>query len=108
MKDIQQIKQSRFLKKSDLVRALTLTINDVREENVALRGEPEELRHVLHFEEIDKSLNLKWTNARTIGEIVGSRDMDEWSGHRIVVFHDPDVLYEGRAVGGVRVKAVTK
>ena len=108
MKDIQAIRKSRFLKRTDLNEELTLTISEVRQENVALNGAPEELRYVTHFEETDKALNLKWQNARTIGEIVGSRDMDNWPGHRITVYYDPDVTYEGRVVGGIRVNGVNK
>ncbi len=108
MKDIQKIQQRRFLKKIDLGEELRLTIEDVREEDVALQGEPEKMRFVLYFEEIEKALILKWNIAKAVEAITDSRDMDSWAGHKIIVYHDPDVLYEGRAVGGLRVKAVAE
>ena len=108
MKDIQQIKRRRFLKRVDLDNGLKLTISDVREEDVARSGEPEKLRFVAYFEEIEKALVLKWTLAEAIKSVTGSSDMDSWAGQQVVVYHDPDVIYNGLKVGGVRVKAVDK
>ena len=108
MKDILKVQNRRFLKKADLSKELRLTIREVREEDVALEGAPEKLRFVLYFEEIEKALILKWNIAKAIEAITDSRDMDCWVGQQIVVYHDPDVLYEGRAVGGIRVQAVDK
>ena len=106
MKDVTKVQNRRFLKKADLSKELRLTIREVLEEDVALEGAPEKLRFVLYFEEIEKALILKWNIAKAIEAITDSRDMDAWPGHKIIVYHDPDVLYEGRSVGGLRVKAV--
>ena len=106
LKDVTKVQNRRFLKKLDLSKALSLTIREVREEDVALEGAPEKLRFVLYFEEIEKALILKWNIAKAIEAITDSRDMDDWPGHKIIVYHDPDVLYEGRTVGGLRVKGV--
>ena len=106
MKDVTKVQNRRFLKKADLSKSLRLTIREVLEEDVALEGAPAKPRYVLHFEEIEKSLILKWNIAKSIEAITDSRDMDNWPGQMIIVYHDPDVLYEGRAVGGIRVKAV--
>ena len=108
MKDVTKVQNRRFLKKADLSKELRLTIREVREEDVALEGAPEKLRFVLYFEEIEKALILKWNIAKAVEAITGSPDMDDWAGQQIVIYHDPDVLYEGRAVGGIRVKAVTE
>ncbi len=107
-KDVTKVQNRRFLKKLDLSEALSLTIREVREEDVALEGAPEKLRFVLYFEEIEKSLILKWNIAKAVEAITDSRDMDSWAGHKIIVYHDPDVLYEGQAVGGLRIKGANK
>lgn len=107
MKDIQQTRRRRFLKKGDLGRQLRLTIRAVLEENVAFNGEPKKLRFVVYFEEIEKALILKWNIAKAIETVTGSGDMDSWAGQQIVVYHDPDVLYQGKSVGGLRIKSAT-
>ena len=108
LKDVTKVQNRRFLKKADLSKDLRLTIREVLEEDVALEGAPEKLRFVLYFEEIEKALILKWNIAKAIESVTGSSDMDSWAGQQIVVYHDPGVLYEGKVVGGIRVKAVNK
>ena len=108
MKDIQQIKRRRYLNKGDLDTDLTLTIADVREEDVARHGEREKVRFVAYFEETEKALVLKWTLAEAIEAVTGSSDMDSWAGQQIVIYLDPGVTYNGLKVGGIRVRAVSK
>ena len=106
LKDVTKVQNRRFLKKADLSKDLRLTIREVLEEDVALEDAPEKLRFVLYFEEIEKALILKWNIAKAIESVTELSDMDSWAGQPIAVYHDPDVLYEGKAVGGIRVKAV--
>ena len=108
MKDVLKVQNRRFLKKADLSKELRLTIREVLEEDVALEDAPKKLRFVLYFAEIEKALILKWNLAKTIEAITGSPDMDLWSGQKIVVYHDPDVRYEGRTVGGIRIRGANK
>jgi len=104
-RDITLIKSSRFLTKSDVDPETTFTIREVVEENVAMDGTPEELKFVVYFKEHEKGLVANWTNAQLLAQITGSTDMDEWSGHSVTAYHDPNVSFGGKLVGGIRVKA---
>ncbi len=108
LKDVTKVQNRRFLKKADLSKELRLTIREVLEEDVALEGAPEKLRFVLYFEEFEKALILKWNIAKAIESVTGSSDMDSWAGQPIVVYHDPDVCYQGRKVGGIRVRPLSR
>jgi len=104
---IDRVKTSRFLKRADLMDTpMTVTIHNVIEEDVARRGEPEKLKHVVYFHETTKALVLGLTNAKLIANAIGSDDMDLWPEKQIVLFFDPEVYWDGERVGGVRVQAV--
>lgn len=59
----------------------------------------------LHFVGKDKALLLNVTNASVIEGITGTDEMDNWAGTRLVLYKDPNVMYQGKRVGGLRVKA---
>jgi len=60
----------------------------------------------LHFVGKEKALLVNVTNASCIEAITGTDEMDNWAGTRIVLFSDPSVMFQGKRVGGLRVKAV--
>ena len=103
--NINQLKNSNFLKKEDVEPAKLVTIRDCTQENVAKEGAPEELRWALHFKELDKPLILNSTNGQIIAKITGSEESDDWDGQKIVLYHDPNVSFGGKLVGGIRVRA---
>lgn len=51
-----------------------------------------------------KKLTLNKTNARNLAGALGD-DTDFWSKRPVVVSFDPNVMYAGRRVGGIRVVA---
>jgi len=55
------------------------------------------------FRETTRRLLLHKCNLRRAVEALGEDDMALWSDCRLVIFHDPDVEFGGRRVGGVRV-----
>lgn len=102
---VSQIKESKFLKKEDVGRAgVVLTISKLNQVDVAKQGEEAEMQYALHFEEVEKPLILKPTNAQLIGAILGIEETDNWPGHQICVYEDPSIMYAGKMVGGIRVK----
>ncbi len=105
MPTIHDLKKSRFLTKSDVVRPMLLTISGWHEENVAMTGEPEEKKFCLDFQEIEKPLVLNSTKGQIIAKITGQEDLDGWVGAKIVAFVDPNVSMGGRLVGGIGVRA---
>ena len=60
----------------------------------------------LHFVGKEKALLVNVTNASTIEAITGTDEMDNWAGTKVVLFSDPSVMFQGKRVGGIRVKAV--
>lgn len=103
---ISQLASSRFLKKEDCEGGiLSLTIVDESYENVALQEEPEDMKCVLWFAEIDKGWVLNKTNAEVIASIVGMEDTSDWVAKNVQVdlFNDKKVVYKGRVIGGLRV-----
>jgi hypothetical protein len=63
------------------------------------------MKYALYFEELEKPMVLNSTNGQLIAKIVGSDETDEWAGKQIVLYHDPNISFQGRLVGGIRVRA---
>lgn len=60
----------------------------------------------IHFVGKEKALLVNVTNAAAIEAITGTDEMDDWTGTRVVLYTDPNVMYQGKRVGGLRIKAV--
>lgn len=106
MPHINQIKQSNFLKKEDCgTTGILVTIRGCEEQNIAKQGAPEELKWALFFNEVEKPMVLNSTNAQIIAGIVGSEETDDWAGHQIVLYADPNISFGGKLVGGIRARA---
>jgi hypothetical protein len=104
--NINQIKQSNFLKKEDVGGGVLVTIKgDVFQENVAMEGAPPELKYCLHFDGLEKPMVLNSINAQLIAQITGSEETSTWNGHKVVLYTDPSVSFGGKLVGGIRVRA---
>jgi hypothetical protein len=89
-----------------------LTAKDVEEEGdldlqIAYVAWDEEIgnktRDVVHFLNDGRALVLNATNARTVAKLHGD-EADDWSGRWVTLFFDPDVEYQGRKDGGIRVR----
>lgn len=102
---ISALKQSNFLTRADVGSGALMTIRSITQENVAKQGAPEELRWCLHFDEAEKPMVLNSTNGQIIAGITKSEDTDNWIGHKIVCYDDPNVSFGGKLVGGIRVRA---
>lgn len=103
--NINQIKDSKFLKKEDCGKGILVTIGSISQENVAMANEPEELRYALHFQEDLKPMILNTTNAKLIASILGSEETEDWQGRQVVLFNDPTIMFAGKMMGGIRVRA---
>jgi len=86
---VSDVYQSKFLRGTDLQRAVTVRIASVTVEQI---GDDRKL--VVHFEGAKKALALNRTNATSIAEITGSDDTDRWPGARITLRPVP-VLFQG-------------
>lgn len=103
---ISEMKESRFLKKEDCGRGILCTIASVSQENVGKEGEEEILRYTLHFQEPNiKPMVLNVTKNTMIAAIAGSDETDNWTSTKIVLYEDPNIMFKGKVVGGIAVRA---
>ena len=105
MPKISDMRESKFLKKEDVGRGALGTIAGCGQYNVAMEGAAPEHKWCLTFHELDKPLVLNSTNIQLCAQICGSDDTDHWVGKRIVLYTDPNVSFQGKLVGGIRVRA---
>jgi len=99
------MRESKFLKQSDVGAGALGTIEDCIQMNVAKEGAEPELKWCLTFVEIEKPLVLNSTNVQLCEKILGSDNTDDWRGKKIVLYTDPNVSYGGKLVGGIRIRA---
>ena len=104
---INDLKTSKFLKKEDVGTGVLVTISGLSRENAAMEGAEPDMKVAMHFEELDKPMVLNSTNGQIIAQITGFQDDIEknWLGHKIVLYTDPNISFNGRLVGGIRVRA---
>lgn len=100
-----EISESRFLSKADCAKPLLLTISHAEKVNVAKEGEGEDFHWTLFFQGVEKGLIIKPVNYQLITGITGSKNTDDWTGHKIVLYVDPTIAMKGKVVGGLRVRA---
>jgi hypothetical protein len=103
--NVSEMKTSKFLKREEFKQPQLVTIaGDVFQENMARDDEPEKLKYCLRFAELEKPLALNVINQEIIGEIAGP-ETSLWDGVKVVLYDDPNVMYAGKRVGGIRVRA---
>lgn len=105
MPSIHDLKQSKFLTRADCGRGILVTIRGYEHANTAKEGAPEELKYTLTFDEVEKPMVLNSTNGQIIASITKSEDFDNWIGHKVVLYDDPNVSFAGKLTGGIRVRA---
>lgn len=105
--NVNDLKTSKFLKKEDVGRGKLVTIKNVDKINVALEGSAPEYKYAVFFEELDKPMVLNSTNGQLIGKITNCYEEIEtgWKKHQIVLYNDPNVSFQGKLVGGIRIRA---
>ena len=81
MPNMQDYFPSTWLKSEDLDGPTIVTIKQVYEERFpGKRGEADQLKPVLRFQEREKDMVLNRTNFQTLVEITGKSDSDHWVG----------------------------
>ena len=102
--NIDNITESKYLAKSDVTPAVTLTISGITVENLAKDNEPAENKWIVHFSENYKPMVLNKTNAELIAHVTGSRETDGWTGSKVTLFNDPSISFGGKLTGGIRIQ----
>ena len=103
MKASQMI-PSRFLKKEDVEEDTLCTIKSLDQDDVSAELGKSEMKWVVTFAEFDKPMVLNVSNINALIEACGTDETDEWVGKKCVVYVDPNVMYAGKRVGGLRIR----
>ena len=96
--------ESKYLKKEDVGDGMLVTIRAVQLENVALEGQPEDNKPVVYFNETQKGLVLNRTNGSLMIHYLGTDETDQWIGRQVVLYNDPTIQFQGKMVGGIRIR----
>lgn len=104
---IGQMMESKFLKKEDVEPPKLVTIRGFSQQNAG-RDDAPEMKWTMKFIELDKPMVMNSTNLQLAAQALGSDDTDHWIGKQIVLYNDPSVQYQGRLIGGIRIRAPKK
>lgn len=96
---IGKLYKSAYLKAADLDDDTTVTIEEIRIEEINGDTKP-----VVYFEGFEQGLVLNKTNANTIAQVLGDDDTDNWVGGRVTLFVT-QVDFQGKSTEAIRVKA---
>ena len=102
---VSYFKQSKYLKRDDVPKPVLLTINSWERVDVAMEGKKPEWKCALYFKELDKPMVCNATNLDMVAFITGDELIENWIGHKVVLYDDPTVMYAGKRVGGLRICA---
>lgn len=96
--------ESKYLSKEDCGSGLLVTIAGMTHDNLARDGEPPEHKPVLHFQEPNvKPMILNVTNREILQEDFKVHTVGELKGLQILLYHDRNVSFGGKRVGGIRI-----
>ena len=109
MTSYKEYLESKFLKKEDVMgqqgHGVLVTINAIQEQDVAMTGESEQIKLCAYFNELGKGLVLNSTNMQALAELTGSEEIEDWIGHQVVLYADQTIMFRGKRVGGIRLRA---
>jgi hypothetical protein len=91
-----------YLQKEDFPQPRDLTVSDVRDAEVASPGAKPKLKVIIGFKELEKALCSNPTNNAVLAELSGSDNPKDWVGLRVRGWNDPDVYFQGKRTGGIR------
>ena len=104
MPKIHDMLESKFLRKEDVGAGVLYTVEAVIQKNIAKEGAEPVEKWCMNFRETDKPLVLNSTNIQLCQTIFGSDDTDDWVEQPIVLYTDPSVSFQGKVIGGIRVR----
>lgn len=105
MPKTSEMKDSKFLRKEDVSEGVLYTVTGCEKQNVAPEDKAAEWKWCLTFSETDKPLVLNSTNIQLCEMIFNSDETDNWIGKKLVLYTDHTIVYAGKVVGGIRVRA---
>jgi hypothetical protein len=103
-----ELKNSKFLKKEDVDPAVVVTIAGFEKVNVAMEGAEPDYKYAMHLKELEKPLIMNQTNGMILADITRSEESEDSVGLKVELYNDPNIMYGGKRVGGVRIREVAK
>lgn len=101
---------SDYFKKEDVKQPLLLTVRGVAQEDNPFEQGTQHV--VMSFRESHtpdgnpvKKLVMKPVLYGAMEKISGTDEIEGWAGRQVVLYFDPDVMYMGKRIGGVRIRA---
>lgn len=101
---IGQMMESKFLKKEDVDPPKLVTIRGFSQQNAG-RDDAPEMKWTMSFQELAKPMVMNSTNLQLCAQALGSEETDHWIGKQIVLYNDPSVQFQGKLIGGIRIRA---
>lgn len=102
MANINEAFPSQYLKASDLKgQQPVVSIDRVEFEPV---GRDKEMKPIVYFVGKEKGLVLNRTNSKTIVNLAGSAETDDWNGFKVKLYAT-HVEFAGESVEAIRIKA---
>jgi hypothetical protein len=102
---VNEMISSKFLRKEDFDEDQVCTIKGVELET--LNQQSHDQKWVMYFKEHEKGMVLNTTTIRVLEQAFGD-DSDHWIGKRVMVYVDPNVSFQGKIVGGLRIRTPKK
>jgi hypothetical protein len=99
MPKVNEMISSKFLRKEDIDEDVRVTVKGVQLEDIT----DTEQKWVVYFREYPKGMVLNVTTIRVLESAYGD-DSDGWIGKVVLLYVDPNVSFQGRVVGGLRIR----
>ena len=90
-----------YLQTKDIPAPVKAIITSTKEEQINDEDRP---KLVLYFAEFEKGLVCNVTNINMLIDTFNTSETDEWVGKSVVLNVDPNVMFSGKRVGGIRIQ----
>jgi len=98
---------SKYINSGDLKgRKITVTIAELKRELLKQRNGQQEAKPILYFKETSKGLVVNKTNLKTLQSVCGSRESNDWTGKKVVLYATP-VTFGDEIRDGIRITSVS-
>lgn len=101
---IGQMMESKFLKKEDCEPPKLVTIRGFSQQNAG-RDDSPEMKWTMSFIEMSKPMVMNSTNLQLCAQALGTDETNDWIGKQIVLYNDQTVQFQGKLIGGIRIRA---
>jgi len=106
--DLNDFSESKYLKKTDVPEHPGVVLQIDRFEAVEMEGEATK-KPVMHFVDLNyKPMVINATNRAKLENAFKSSDTSDMEGKYVGVYNDPEVMYAGKVVGGLRVRSLSR